>query len=413
MALNSVPVHQAEMGLEMMYLGPALQVLVQSSDDLQGESAAESSDSESSEDVASESEECEHDPKTGIFSRSERSAFFGYIAQYFSVGLIYAGLQATTYGVFLGYLNVPAYIYATVSVVMFMPWSFKFFFGMMNDTLPIRGQHRKPYMVIGWSFCALMLIILWQTPLPPPYWCVDNETGKYIKETVDSTGRRVAATPCHLQSQREGGKYAVLMMLAALGYVVADVAADGLTTEYAKLEPIERRGNIQTTAYFTRTCGSAAVSFFIGFFMNSTLYNGSFRWGLSFNQVCAVLAVPAAIMVPISALLVKEPTHVHRHVSFREYGDMCWSLLSSKAMFFIIMYFFFTPMVGSISTTSGPMVKQYWARVENLQNQIFSLCGHLLFALGLLIVKKKFLHVSWRLILAVTTIGLNLITRFL
>ena len=46
----------------------------------------------------------------------------GYLLQYYSVGLIYGGLPATVYGLFLGYLNVPAYVYSTASVVMLMPW---------------------------------------------------------------------------------------------------------------------------------------------------------------------------------------------------------------------------------------------------------------------------------------------------
>eukprot|EP00913_Durusdinium_trenchii_P002585 g2392.t1 len=40
----------------------------------------------------------------------------GFLMQYFAVGLIYGGLPATIYGFFLGYLNVPGYIYATASV---------------------------------------------------------------------------------------------------------------------------------------------------------------------------------------------------------------------------------------------------------------------------------------------------------
>ena len=35
--------------------------------------------------------------------------------------------------------QVPAYVYATSGVIMTMPWSFKFFFGMINDCFPIGG----------------------------------------------------------------------------------------------------------------------------------------------------------------------------------------------------------------------------------------------------------------------------------
>ncbi len=78
----------------------------------------------------------------------------GFIMQYFSVGLILGGLPATTYGLLLGYLNVPGYVYSTASVISTLPWSFKFFFGMMNDCFPIFGYRRKSYMVLGWIMCC-------------------------------------------------------------------------------------------------------------------------------------------------------------------------------------------------------------------------------------------------------------------
>jgi len=65
--------------------------------------------------------------------------------------------------------------------------------------------------------------------------------------------------------------------------------------------------------------------------------------------------------------------------------------------------------VSSISTTAGGNVKMYWAGVENLQNQLFSLFGLILFALGLIIVKRYLLNESWRMMLAITTIGLVLV----
>jgi hypothetical protein len=66
-------------------------------------------------------------------------------------------------------------------------------------------------------------------------------------------------------------------------------------------------------------------------------------------------------------------------------------------------------MVANISTTAGSLVKAYWAKVESLQNQLFSLVGHLLFAAGLYLVKQRCLHMSWRWLLAWTTVSLNLL----
>merc|ERR1719491_2122285 len=105
-------------------------------------------------------------------------AWFGYLSQYFAVGLIY--------GVFNGYLNVPAHVYATIATVMTLPWSLKFVFGMINDCFPILGYHRKPYMVIGWSFCAATLLYISSVPLPSPYWCRDAN-GEYITTSANSS----------------------------------------------------------------------------------------------------------------------------------------------------------------------------------------------------------------------------------
>ena len=106
-----------------------------------------------------------------------------------------------------------------------LPWSFKFAFGLLNDTRPLLGYRRKPYMVIGWSVCTLCLLVLHFRALPDPYWCRD-ENGEYITTVKGPDGRNQAAEPCNESASRKGGHFAFLMMLASLGYVVADVAAE-------------------------------------------------------------------------------------------------------------------------------------------------------------------------------------------
>lgn len=244
------------------------------------------------------SEEAERQPLSASMDAGAMGprAWFGYLSQYFAVGLIYGGLPSTVYGVFNGYLNVPAHVYATIATVMTLPWSLKFLFGLVNDCFPILGYHRKPYMVIGWSFCAATLLYISCVPLPAPYWCRDAN-GEYITTSANSSSSKqhaAAAEPCNADAAKAGGPYALLMMLAALGYVVADVAADGLTVQLARLEPLESRGRTQTTAYLTRTCGQVCASVLVGFGMNGYEYNGSFEHTLSFNQACYLVITPIA-----------------------------------------------------------------------------------------------------------------------
>ena len=336
----------------------------------------------------------------------EEIAFF---AQYFAVGIVSGGLPSTIYGLFLGYLNVEAYVYATAATIVSLPWSFKFAFGMVNDCVPIRGYRRKPYMVIGWSVCTLCLLVLHFRALPDPYWCVDA-AGKYVRETKDpTTGQTVAATPCNAAAAESGGAIAMLMMLASLGYCIADVAADGLTVSLARAEPEHRRGRTQTTVYLVRTCGQVFAVALVGFGMNGYLYNGTFARGLSFPAIVGLLALPAFAMVPLS-LLVRErrlsPKDEERW-TFAAYCARVWRLLSSRAMLWVVLYEFCTPLVGGISTTAAGEVKEYWADVKTFQNACFSLVGLGLFAFGLWLVKTYLLDRSWRHMMLVTTVFLN------
>ena len=128
------------------------------------------------------------------------------------------------------------------------PQAFKFVFGMVNDCFPLWGGYRrKPYMVMGWLCCCLTLFALSTQGLPPPYWCVDNVTGEFITTMTDEHNKTVPSPPCHPATSEEGGSFAMWMCFAAFGYVIADVAADGLTVEYARREPEEKRGTTQST----------------------------------------------------------------------------------------------------------------------------------------------------------------------
>ena len=78
-------------------------------------------------------------------------------------------------------------------------------------------------------------------------------------------------------------------------------------------------------------------------------------------------------------------------------------------MLWVILYFFLSGTIGLVQTTASPMVKNYWAGVEQLQNQLSSMVGHVLFALGLYLYRTYCLRISWRAVLLGTTIFLNLV----
>ena len=305
-------------------------------------------------------------------------ALYPLYAQYYAVGIISSALPATLYGFFLNYLGVDAYVYATAAQVIALPWSFKILFGMVNDCFPMAGYRRKPYMTLGWATCTCGLLLLALTEMP-------------------SAGDRGVS-----------GKFSSLMALASSGYIMADVAADGLTVQLAKREPDATRGTLQSNVYLVRTIGSIAAALLVGLGMNGREYNGQFDWSLSFTQVCAVLSVPSAVMVPVSWFAVHEERSSETF-AVRAYLQECFKLLSRKGMFYLSVYSLCHGAVGGIGTTASGNVAKYWAGVQVMQSALFGIVGALIFAGGLQLVKRKLLQANWRHVIIVTTVLLTLL----
>ena len=249
---------------------------------------------------------------------------------------------------------------------------------MVNDCFPYRGYHRKPYMALGWVICTAALGVLAYIPMPEP-----GESGA-------------------------AGKYCLLMSIVAAGYIMSDVAADGLTVENAKKEDVATRGTLQSNVYLVRTLGSIAAALLVGFGMNGKEYSGDSEFSLSFAQLCGVLAVPAALMVPVSWYWVYEPRKP-RTVSVKTYARDCYELLSHKAMFYVAVYSLAHGAIGDINTTAAGNVMKVWAGVHNMQAALFGVVAAAIFATGLYLVKTYLLHVNWRHIIIGTTILLTVI----
>eukprot|EP00957_Ditylum_brightwellii_P007848 594160-Ditylum_brightwellii.AAC.1 len=82
------------------------------------------------------------------------------------------------------------------------------------------GLKRKPYIILGWILCASFLVCL-------------------AYQGNDITSRHLV----------------LMLTLANLGYVMADVASDGFMVWIAHREPIHKRGKMQTLIYAANSLG--------------------------------------------------------------------------------------------------------------------------------------------------------------
>ncbi|TMW62198.1 hypothetical protein Poli38472_009691 [Pythium oligandrum] len=104
---------------------------------------------------------------------------------------------------------------------------------------PIFVYRRRPFMVFGWTMCCVCLFVMALMPMPDPFFIKPEYRELDPSELVDGVTIRKSAPD-------NGTKYIILLMLASLGYVIADVAADAVVVEYAQREPEAIRGRTQT-----------------------------------------------------------------------------------------------------------------------------------------------------------------------
>jgi MFS family permease len=164
--------------------------------------------------------------------------YFGIPVNYFSVGVIYGGSVSVLYPLLVIQHGVTSSFYAASASLVTLFWSYKILFGIVCDCFPIRGQKWKPYIVLGWAVCACMLVVL------------------------ASLGEDVS--PVHL---------VIMLTFANLGYVAADVAADGMMVWMAHHEPTERRGKVQSLIYICRNFGRIFINLVIIFAFSGPAVN--------------------------------------------------------------------------------------------------------------------------------------------
>ncbi|EGZ30455.1 hypothetical protein PHYSODRAFT_263857 [Phytophthora sojae] len=210
----------------------------------------------------------------------------GLLFQYAAVGIVYGMLPETIYPFMQEYLNCSGAQVAAAKELVVLPWSFKVFFGILSDCLPIRGYRRRPYMMIGWTVCILMLLIMAIMPIGKPYYTVASDRDVDTSDYTPEIEARI-----NYDAPSEGAKYIVIMFFAAVGYVLSDVCSDSIVCELAQQEPLAKRGKTQSAIYTVRTVLVIFGELLVGFCFNGEDYGGDFDFSLSFPQLMIIMTV--------------------------------------------------------------------------------------------------------------------------
>ncbi|OWZ23899.1 Transmembrane protein [Phytophthora megakarya] len=331
--------------------------------------------------------------------------YIGIIVQYAAVGMIYGTLPGTVYPFLFNYLNMESTQVVSATVLLNLPWSFKLFYGVITDCVPIMGYRRRPFMIIGWTVCFIMLLVMACMKAGDPYY----PEYEYASMNVTTLSPDIVAT-FNTDARSTGSKFIVLMMIAAIGYVGADVAADAMMVEIAQREPEATRGYTQTTIYMVRTVFVTISSILTGFAFNGTHYGGDFDFSLSFPQLMIILTVLCLPVMPLTWFFIKEEKH--EGMVFSKYLNELWALVQTRPVYQVIAYKFFSGIFENFTITSSSAMQAYWAGVTPLNEKILTIVGNGIFALTLYFTGKYGLHWNWRWMHATMIIAVTVMDSF-
>ncbi|EGZ14462.1 hypothetical protein PHYSODRAFT_332851 [Phytophthora sojae] len=272
----------------------------------------------------------------------------GLLFQYAAVGINYGLLPATVYPFLQQCLNATGSQVTTASTLVILPWSFKVFYGILSDCVPICGYRRKIWMLIGWGMCLAMLIVMAASPAGDPYYTVPSDRDIAAADITPEIEARI-----NYDAGNQAGKYVMLMFFAAIGYVLADVVSH------------------------------LSIS-------------------LNFPELMCIVAVIMAPILPITWFFIKEEKQAR--VPFKLYMTELWKLIQKRAVYQVIFYQFFQNVFSSISYTASSPVQSYMVGVTPINNTISEIFSNVLFMAGIMATSKWGLQWSWRKMILFTGI---------
>ncbi|KAF0732976.1 hypothetical protein Ae201684P_018280 [Aphanomyces euteiches] len=343
-----------------------------------------------------------------LFSREA----MGLFSQYFAIGVLYGMIPALKYPIYNVYLGMEPYQVSTYAVLVNMGWSFKVFFGMLTDCIPIFGYRRKPWMLIGWIVAIVCLITMISMSIGEPY-C--------NRATTDSCGKPFAkvnatdlAANYNLDAPNKGSTFIMLSILVSFGYVCADVAADAMVVQYAQREPVAIRGRVQTAIYVVRYIGSSLAVCVTAFGLNGVKYGGSFSFSMAPTVPYGLCLIPCVMVMFTTIFVVVEKKSAGSR--FVDWWVVFWQLLQQRVMWQICAFRFMNNVFNNMSTTADNGIATYWAHVEPINDSLQQLLAKVIFGVILVIVGKWGLNWNWRWIIATTSLAvvfIDMIVQFL
>lgn len=329
------------------------------------------------------------------------------LGQFAGVGFSAGALHGSIYPVLQGYFNAEGTTVASAGMLVKLPWSFKFLFGLISDCFPIFGYRRVPYMVMGWLISCAMLFTIGSMSMGKPYY-VDPA----LRSTDPDDWTPEDWNSINSSARDNAGLLVVPMMFATVGFLITEVAADSTIVEMAQREPIQTRGTIQSAAHSIRMTFYAAGELAVAFAFNGADYGGSFAFSLTFPHFSAGMGWLCAPLLPGALVLLSYEQKVVAP-AFRSYLAAFWVVLQKRAVCQIAAYKFFSGVLNNFNIVASSNIKAHWVHATPFNSNLMSVVGTLTHAATLAVTAKHGLQWNWRVSIALTVIAGIVIDGFM
>ncbi|GMH53341.1 hypothetical protein TrLO_g12200 [Triparma laevis f. longispina] len=279
-------------------------------------------------------------------------------ACYFVVGSLQglSGVLMNVYPIDLGATEAQQ---ITISGLRGLPASFKLVFGFISDGYLLFGYRRKSYMALGWGLCGGSMLFLYLT----------------IKAKGDPN---ITFLSC-------------MYFLFGLGFWYADVMADSVVAEKAKLEPEGTRGSLQSTCYAMR-------------FFALMVFSPISTWLYSSYGPTSIIflmgILPLVVMLPL-VLRFREEFHPVVMTPKQQCNEI-WKTVCSRAVWqpmgFVYLY--------NVLQVGNAAWKQYLVTVlefTSVELNSLLIASYVLLYVGVMSYKYYFIKWSWRKVYIFTT----------
>jgi BT1 family len=268
----------------------------------------------------------------------------------------------------------------TLGSIKSLPASFKLIFGFISDNFPIAGYRRKSYMLIGWTVTAASM----------SYLFLFSNLSLLEEVYLDDNGNEATRTVAP-DDAPSVPLLSLVTLLFGTGFWMADVMADSVVAEKAKLEPIHSRGSIQSSCYSYRFFGLMVAAPF-----STTLYSS-----MGPRSIIALLALLPLSVLPMVYMLGE--VRYAPVASTREQCGEIWRTVCSRAVWqplgFVYLY--------NVLQVGNGAWREYLRTVLGFtatQLNYIYIASCVLLYVGIITYKYYLIKFSWRFVYIVTTL---------